>query len=536
MRLKLVLLFLLIFIGGNVLKSQNINFSTNLPIVFINTNGAIIPDDPRIKAEMEIAWKEDGSENNTTDPRNHFKGDIKIEIRGSSSQMFPKKSYGFELKDEFDEDMDFPILGLPEEEDWILYAPYTDKTLIRNVLALTLAEQISESYASRCRFVELFLNEKYEGVYVLMEKIKRDSVRVDIAKLKEDDIDGEELTGGYIVKIDKKTGGGGDGWHSQYNNSNNSKTFYQYDYPKQSLIREEQKKYIRRYIHDFETAVYNEWHDNEKGFQNYINYESFFDNIVINEISKNVDGYRLSTFLYKDKNDKLNAGPLWDYNLGFGNANYYDGWETHGLFMNESLGNDHWQIPFWWKKLLNDEYFVNPLKCRWEELRNDRLSDKRVFAVADSLLSTISAAVERNYDRWPILGEWIWPNYFVGNDYNSEVNWMKEWLTERLRNLDYMFPGTCGAEPTEPPQEYSYAVFPNPFTTKLQLQVTSKMSLTYRLEVFRLNGSKVDDIKLSASEGLNSFEVNSSNWQQGVYIYRLLKGEEEVKVGKVVKL
>ena len=158
--------------------------------------------------------------------------------------MFPKKSYGFELKDDQWNDIDFPLLDLPAEEDWILYAPYSDKSLIRNVLTFTLAAQLGNGYVPRCRFVELFLNNNYEGVYVLMEKIKRGNDRVDIAKLKEEDITGEELTGGYIVKIDKSTGSGGDGWSSSYTNRNNSRTFYQYEYPKSEDIQPERNNFV----------------------------------------------------------------------------------------------------------------------------------------------------------------------------------------------------------------------------------------------------------------------------------------------------
>ncbi|NQU55352.1 MAG: CotH kinase family protein, partial [Bacteroidetes bacterium] len=277
------------------LHAQDLYFNSNLPIVFINTNGGNIVDDPRITAQMGIAWNEDG-ETSSSDPSNHFNGNIKIEIRGSSSQMFEKKSFAFELKDELDQDTDFPLLGMPEEEDWILYAPYTDKSLIRNVLTFTLASQISDVYVPRCKFVELFLNKKYEGVYVLMENIKRDSMRVDIAKLKTDDIEGEQLTGGYIVKIDKTTGGSGDGWHSDFNNSAGSKTYYQYEYPSAGDIQVQQKEYIKDYIYEFERTVYNEEFHPETGYSSLINTESFFDFIIMNEISKNVDGYRLSTF------------------------------------------------------------------------------------------------------------------------------------------------------------------------------------------------------------------------------------------------
>ncbi len=115
-------------------SAQITHFSSGLPLVYINTNGEEIRDEPKIQAEMGIVWNEAGELNEAGSEFNHFQGNVGIEIRGSSSQMFPKKSFGFELHDELGEDMDFPLLGMPEEEDWILYAPYSDKSLIRNVL------------------------------------------------------------------------------------------------------------------------------------------------------------------------------------------------------------------------------------------------------------------------------------------------------------------------------------------------------------------------------------------------------------------
>ncbi len=527
---KLILTKLLV-ISLFVLYAQDKTFTTNLPIVYFNTGGKEIVDDPRIIIQMEIAWKGEGETNSTSDPRTHFNGKINIEIRGSSSQMFPKKSFGFELKDEEEQDMDFPLLGLPEEEDWILYAPYSDKALIRNVLTFTLASQFSNIYSSRCRFVELFINEKYEGIYVLMEKIKRDKNRVNIAKLKADDIEGEELTGGYIVKIDKTTGSGGDGWHSEYKNRNGANTFYQYDYPKSEDIQPEQKKYIENYIKDFETEVYNQNHDTLNGYPGFINSESFYDMIIMNELSKNIDGYRLSTYLFKDKNDKLTAGPLWDYNLSYGNANYDNGWLTYNLQVFENSSN-----PFWWISLMNDAHFTNPFKCRWEMLRGNQLSDERIFAVTDSLISFIGEAANRNFERWPILGEYIWPNYFVGNNYDEEINWMKNWMTERFESLDLILPGKCGEDPDKPPVEFDYKIYPSPFSTKITIEIQSEYYSTYYFQLFTLNGQMVKNIPLRVLEGSNLFDINTNYLRSGMFIYRLIKGNTEVSVGKIIKI
>jgi len=533
---KRIFLTNLLLVFVLTLYSQDKSFTTNLPIFYINTGNQQIVDEPKIPASLEIAWNEDGTLNSTNDSRDHFKGKITIEIRGSSSQMFPKKSYGFELKDSADQDMDFPLLGMPEEEDWILYAPYTDKTLIRNVITFTLAGQIGDSYVPRCRFGELFLNGKYEGVYVLMEKIKRDKNRVAIAKLKTVDIEGEELTGGYIIKIDKTTGGGGDGWYSNFKNNNQGlQTYYQYEYPKAGEIQKQQKEYIKNYVDEFESAVYNKEFDPVSGYSSFINQRSFFDYMIMNEISKNVDGYRLSTFLYKEKNGKLNAGPIWDFNLGFGNANYYKAWETFGLQLYADLEGDHRQNPFWFKTMMNDDYFKNELRCRWDILRENQLSNLRVFEVTDSLINLLAEATDRNFERWPVLNQYVWPNYYVGETYWKEVNWMKSWLEERLRWLDFAMPGDCGKDPFNPQVEFSYHVYPNPFSSKVVLKIFSESNLTYGFQLFTVNGQKVYDLDLRVNEGENLFPINTKNLRNGIYVYRLYKGNTEVSLGKLVK-
>ena len=149
-----------------------------IPHVQINTLNKEIVDEPKISSKMII----------TKDSMILYDGNIGIEYRGSSSQLFDKKSYGFETWDEENEDMDYPLLGFPEEEDWIFYGPYSDKTLIRNKLIYDLSNQIGR-YASRTKFCELTLNNQYMGVYVFMEKLKRDKNRIAIKKIENNDLD-----------------------------------------------------------------------------------------------------------------------------------------------------------------------------------------------------------------------------------------------------------------------------------------------------------------------------------------------------------
>lgn len=441
LRVKLLILFLLSCLGVILLVNfyhgdEDHTFSSsNLPLVFINTQGKSIVDDPKIKATMGIIWNGPGTRNTVTDPPNGYDGNIAIEIRGSTSQLFPKKSYGFETKSADSDDKEVSLLGLPEESDWVLNAFYSDKTLIRDVLTYTLDASMGH-YSPRCRYVELFLNNKYEGVYVLMEKIKRNKHRVDIAKLHATDLEGEDLTGGYIIKIDKKTGSGGDGWYSNYFNNTNH-TFYQYDYPKSEEITPEQKNYIQSYVRDMEEALHADKYTGTGSYHEYLNDTSFVDFLIINELSKNIDAYRLSSYLYKGKNDKLNCGPVWDFNFAYGNCYYYDGESPAGFVYQADCSGDQWQVPFWWNKLMQDQAFVQKVKNRWSEVRRHALSNQRINQVTDSLVSLLSEARVRNYHRWKkVIGKKIGPNYYVGPTYEAEVTWMKNWLTQRLAFLD----------------------------------------------------------------------------------------------------
>ncbi|MCH8903959.1 MAG: CotH kinase family protein, partial [Bacteroidetes bacterium] len=332
--------------------------SSNLPIIILNTSGQAIPDDPRIIAQMGIIYKGAGQINLLTDPMNHYNGQISIETRGSSSQFFPKKSYSLETQNPDTTNNNVSLFGMPPENDWILYAPYSDKSLIRNILTYKLSNDMGR-YASRTQLCEVVLNGSYQGVYVFMEKIKRDAGRVNIAMLTNIDTTGDQLTGGYIIKVDKYTGGGGGGWtspHLPYNGAWQTLN-YQFHYPKDDTIMPIQEYYIEKIITDWEDVMAtSSYGDPVTGYSKYIDVGSFVDHLILNEIGRNVDGYRISSFLYKDRDSidaKIHAGPVWDFNLAFGNADYYVGWLTNGweVDFNKYFKSDGLQNPFWWQRL-----------------------------------------------------------------------------------------------------------------------------------------------------------------------------------------
>lgn len=432
---------------NNEIKNQNpdenpvILSENKLPQVVINTNGVTIVDEPKINAYITFS-KEDVIS---------YEGNIGIEIRGASSQMFPKKSFGLETRDENDEDLNVSLLGLPEEEDWILYAPYTDKSLLRNALIYDLSREMMGVYASRTVLVELTINDTYEGVYVFMEKLKRDSERIDINKLKENENSGENLTGGYILKIDKTAGNNlGEGYNDLNSFSSQILPNYAsigqeinflYEYPKADNITQEQKTYISSYVNNFEQALSSpEFTDPILGYANHINVDSFIDFFLLNEISNNVDGYRLSTYIVKDKNEKLSMGPIWDFNLAFGNANYCNGGNTNvwAYKFNERCSQDFWQVPFWWGRLMEDPVYVSKLKDRWNVLRSSTFSESIILERLDYYYNILelSGAIETNFETWQVLNTYVWPNNYVGETYNDEFDYLSDWISDRLTWMD----------------------------------------------------------------------------------------------------
>ncbi len=421
-------------------------FSTsNLPIVVINTLGQTIIDDPRIVCDMGIINNGFGFINSINDPFNNYNGKISIEYRGSSSQSFPKKSYALETQDSIGNNNNVSLLGMPVENDWILYAPYSDKSLVRNFLTFDLGRKMG-NYSPRTVYCELVVDGDYKGIYILMEKIKRDNDRVDIAKLDSDDLAGDSLTGGYIIKVDKYTGTGGTDWLSDFPDIGGGSLYIQYHYPEAPVMLPQQLDYIEHFVDSFEYALDGpNFADTLIGYSKYIDVNSFIDLYIINELSRNIDGYRLSTYMYKDRNSnggKLIMGPFWDYNLAFGNAYYCDGWSTSGWEQDGSC-SDVGNNPFWFERLLDDTTYQNKLKCRWEYLRERSFHQDSVFNFIDSIALYLNDAQQRNFQKWDILGTYIWPNYYIGNTYQEEIDILKDWLEDRLVWLDSNMLGNC---------------------------------------------------------------------------------------------
>ncbi|MEN9340437.1 MAG: hypothetical protein RIQ62_1749 [Bacteroidota bacterium] len=408
-----------------------LTLSSKLPIMSINTQGQTIQDNIRITCDMGLIYNGPGVMNCISDPFNEYNGKITIEYRGSTSQGFPKKPYGFSTVDNTGANLDVPMLGCPPEHDWILLNPYTDKTFMRDKLTYDLARELNW-YASRAQYVELILNGQNQGVYVLLEKIKRDPNRVAIAKMTTTGNTGDSLTGGYIYKVDKVTGSSGPVWHSSHNIA------IQNHDPDWNEITTTQNNYLHSYINSFESSLFNSgFTDPTNGYRKYANVFSFADLFIINELSNNVDGYRLSTYMHKDRDSRcgrFTMGPIWDYNLTYGNANYCNGYPTSGWQISAGCGNDGAGV--WINKMLQDQWFKNLISCRWNELRQNTLSNTSLMARIDTMSNFIRQAASRDSAIWQTIGTYVWPNGWIANTWQGEVDSMKLWLTNRLSWMD----------------------------------------------------------------------------------------------------
>ena len=534
------LLCIFLFVQSH-LFAQSLSVS-NLPILQINTKGATIVDEPKIPAKFTLFDRGKGQLNQLTD-KPTFVFWAGIEYRGSSSQgdwyFLPglvKKPYGFEIwADSLSMTaVKLPIAQFGSESDWVLNASYNDRTFLRDVLAQQLASQFGLQH-SKTRYVEVILNDAYQGIYVLMEKIKQGGNRLDIADLTPTDNAGDAVTGGYLVKIDKTSGAVSRNWNSAYvSGKGTEKSFFQIEYPKSENITNQQFTYIKNYVNAFEKSLQEEQPlKASTTYRSMMDMPSFVNYFLLNELSRNVDGYRLSTYFYKDKDSKggkLTMGPAWDYNLSFGNADYYDGYLPQGWVYNKlelTEGTpDYFQTPFWWGKLMKDSVFVNSVKRRWSSLRKTTLTPQAIFKFMDSTTVALKDPMQRNFGRFPLYGKKVWPNYYVGNNANEELFWMENWISARITWLDAAIARLDATLILGNESEVSIRAFPNPATQSIQLEFPLEQNGNLSLEIYDLLGRSVLKKSLGAQvKGPQLIPVDISALTPSRYVIAILQDD-----------
>lgn len=417
------------FLGfANVLSAQSVDFqSSNLPILVIDSFGQEIPDEPKIDAHLGIIDNGDGSRNYLTDSFNGYDGAIGIELRGFSSITWPKKPYGFETRDSIGNNNNVSLLGMPSENDWTLHAPYVDKTLMRNVLLYQIANEMG-MYAAKTRFCELVLNGEYMGVFVLIEKIKKDKNRVNISSP-----DSTNESGGYLLEMtaeERLTGG------ETYFITPVSGKHVEIKYPKSEDVTDQQFDYMNNYFSEFETILYSDnYRDSVNGYRKYIDVDSFIDNMLIAEAFNQLDVLVFSQFFHKKKDGKLFMGPLWDCNRSIGNARYFTSWATSGWWLKHPYNGLR---ALWADRLMSDSYFMERFANRWLEVRESIFSFDSIYSKIDYWVDILEESRVRNFERWPVLGVSI-NNKYVFDTYEEEISYIKNWISEKFSWLDNEF-------------------------------------------------------------------------------------------------
>ena len=411
--------------------------SSNLPIVVIDTeNGQSIPDEPKIWAQMTIVDRGEGQRNFLSDANNpenqDFSGLIGIEIRGSSSQLLDKKQYALTtFRDREDKD-NVSLLGLPEENDWILNGLAFDPSLMRDYLSYQLSLKTGH-YASRGIYCEMVLNGDYRGIYILQEKLKADDERIDINKIGAFDNTGDELTGGYITKADKTEGNDFAAW-TMPTYSGGIAAFI-HEVPRAAEATNAQEGYIEGVFRDLANQSQNNNLSLENGYPSIIDIPSFVDFMIINELASNVDGYQFSTFFHKDRNAKLRAGPVWDFNLTYGNDLFMFGFDRSHTDVWQFDDNENVGAMFW-KDLFDSQPFRCYMARRWYELTREGqpLHPDAIYQFMDEVALLLAEARPREQARWNTLG-----------NYEAHVADMKQWIAQRIEWLSNTLgvPGEC---------------------------------------------------------------------------------------------
>ena len=422
-------------------ETSTSNFTSDLPIIVIENLGQGIPGADFEDATLSLYEIDSATGRSSLSNVADVTSLIGQHRRGSSTFNNAKPNLRIETRDADGEDKNVSLLGLPSESDFILAAPYRfDRAMIRDSFLFNLSNQMGQ-YAVRTRFVEVYANtndgtlnnDDYLGVYVLTENIKRDDDRVDIPKLDPGDNTAPEITGGYIIKIDRTDGQAGSNWETSRGVPNRGGASFVHVEPERVDMSTEQVNYIRGYVQDLEDALYGpNATDPELGYAAFLDVEASIDHHILRTLSLEPDSLGLSTFLTKDRDGKLKFGPLWDSDRSMGSDNDLRSSDPEAWFS----GVDFFEFD-WWGQLFNDPDFKQQWVDRWQELRQTTYSDANVLATLNGLSSQLEEAQARNFARWPEVapngGEFAEAGL---TGWEAEVSHLSNWLLARMAWID----------------------------------------------------------------------------------------------------
>lgn len=420
-------------------------FATHLPIIDIKTEAAIPPSHKERKDEngkiikeknydvvkSSIKYIQNEDIENKRGDKPVFTTNAYIRTRGNSSREFEKKGYLLKFQNEnYTDNRDIEIDGMVADSDWVLNGPYLDKTLIRNYMTYNVVGEIMD-YSPNVRYCEVFINDEYMGLYLLIEKIGYNkNGRVDISKT-----DSKSRETSYIIKSDRPRES------ESVINTLNERIFMKTEstpemeiiYPNKTLT-EKQKDYIEKDIRTIEKVLMSSnFKDIKKGYRKYIDVDSFIDYCIINEFVSNIDANKYSMFLYKDVRGKLKR-VVWDFNNAYNN--YVNSNTTEVMTITTT---------WWYKYLMKDEYFNNKFIERYNYLRKNVLSDEYLNKYIDETIEYLGPAIERNYKRWPnVLKEDLLEDVELNNipikrnqhSYDEAILYLKNEIKSRGKFLD----------------------------------------------------------------------------------------------------
>ncbi len=408
-----------------------------VPVVKVDVGGQSIERDVHIPGTIAVYEDHDGTLGDLDTRTPTLSSPIAFEGRGNFTWSLPKKGYAFEFHDGSDNEVDRELLGLPPGSDFALYACYTDKTCLRNALVFAIGQELGR-WSPRTRFIELFIDDEYRGLYMIWERVRRDHARVDLPRPAAS-ADLGDISGGYIVRHE----GGGKGGERDFTLA--SGRVYTYHYPDVPKITAEQSSFVRSAWQSMEDALAAD----VAGYAAVIDEASWVDHAIVEELTNNWDGYVHSIYMTRDPDaagGRIGMGPLWDFDLAFGNGNV----------TGYNCRTDNWayqivrgypdDVPDYWLDLYADPGFQRAWKCRWQQLRAGPLE----LATFENRIATwvdfTSAARARDQARWPTIGTLIFPNCTNQPSYEAEVAWLHDWIAARLEWLDAQataLPGSC---------------------------------------------------------------------------------------------
>jgi hypothetical protein len=381
------------------------------PVVVIDAPRGIV-DDPKRDATMRVfdSWR-----------REDYSGPIGIELRGAGSHEFPKKAYGVEIRSRSGEHRNVSLLGMPREDDWALVANWLDESLLRNYVAYSTSRWLGW-YAPRTRLVEVILNDRYEGVYLLAETLKLHESRVAV--------DDTDVSGGYLLQMvfEDRTEG-----HEFFSTAVNDQAII-YEDPNREDLSYGSANWIRDYVNRFERTLYGDrFRDRRRGYRRYLDMDAAVDYVLLNELFKNADTFWASTYMHMGTGGKLVLGPLWDFDHAFGNRQR-DPW-----FNTVKRWTYKTRHRFWWvEQLYADPAFRRRMVERWRDLRKRGIERHILETIDRGTRQLVGGPQERNFSRWPVFGtDEVQPEDprtgAPPANYAQAVDYLRWWVVERCR-------------------------------------------------------------------------------------------------------